>query len=346
MTANHGISPIVISGIGPLCPQCKTIEELLQTAFSGMNEATSFELGSWFDPKHFFGQRGFKYLTPATQYALAATSIALEDAGIQDKSYYGDTRGVVVGTNFGVFSVLDCMDQLVLAEGTDALSPMTAPNFSINLASSYISIKYGCNAYNITLTSPMVAGLEALIFGTQAIFQGRSEMAVVGATEDSPPESVKDVLGLPVGNGAACMFILETLASARNRQAKVYACVHKSSLRFVNPNDLMESTQRDWLKEMMRQELNSLLPVEQTSIHYCPLVTPFWFNQLVNHVVYSLLEERGLHIMTHNYVGASGAFMTVSTLLQLAGVVAEHGEGLILATSPYGNISMLHLSSI
>jgi len=342
--SSTAVSPIVISGIGPLCPQVSTIEELTQANFSGVCEAENSDLGSWFDPKRFLGQRGFKYLTSATRYVLAAARIALEDAGIQDSFYLPEAKGVVVGTNFGVFSTLEEMDRLVLAEGSDALSPMAAPNFSVNLASSYISIKYGFKAYNITLTNPMVAGLEAVMFGAQAIHRGRSDMALVGATEDSPPALVGDILGLPIGNGAACTFVLETLSSARSRQSKVYAQVGKSSLRFVNFAQMRKLGQQNYLTQMIRQELNNLLSPEQTSIHYYPLLAPFWFNQLVDCTVQSVLSDYKVRVSTHSHVGASGAFITVSPLLQLAAAITKYSEGLILTTSPYGHISMLNLT--
>ncbi|MCC5603263.1 beta-ketoacyl synthase N-terminal-like domain-containing protein [Nostoc favosum] len=339
------ICPIVISGIGPICSQATTVTEL-STVDCKVQELSNMKGVNWFEPKRFFGSRGFKYFPLATQYILAAAKLALEDANIQDNSCTPEEKGVVLGTNFAIDSICSQMDRVVMTEGATALSPMEAPNFSVNLPASYVSIKYGFRAFNISLTSSVVAGLESIIFGAHSIRQGRAKIALVGATEDSPPSQISEVLGVPVKEGGACALILETLPQVLSRQARIYCQVGKGSLRFFNPKQLQEVTIQERLRKTIRQELERLIPVDRTSIHYCPLICSFAFNQTVDSIIRETLAARNIQVFSHNYIGATGALITVSPLLQMAALAIEHGEGLILATSPHGHIAMLTLEKV
>lgn len=334
--------PIGISGIGPVCPGVASVAELVarDTRSVPASQANGHD---WFDPVRFLGKRGFKYLTPATRYVLGAAQVALEDARMPADGYAPVEKGVIIGTNFAVASVHDAMDAVILHEGADHLSPMEAANFSVNLAASHISIKHGFKAFNISLTSPMVAGIEALIFGADAIRQGRAQMVVAGATEDTPSPLAAQVLGGPVATGAACTLVLEPLSRAHQRQARIYGVVGAGALRFINPQRLEERTTHARLVDLLADDLARLVPPELALVHYCPLTSAFPLNRMVNQIVREVLIERQIEVIQHAFFGANGAFMTVSPLLQLGALLHTHGSGLLVAVSPHGHIAMVML---
>lgn len=334
--------PIGISGIGPICPGVTSLPELLALE-TGSDGAFQGRGNDWFDPVRFLGKRGFKYLTPATRYALGATQVALDAAHIAADTYTPEERGVIIGTNFAVAGVHAAMDAVIMTEGADALSPMEAANFSVNLAASHISMKHSCKAFNISLTTPMVAGVEALILGANAIRYGRAQMVVAGATEDTPLPQAADALGVPVASGAACAVVLEPAARARERQAPLYAIVGEGILRFAHPQALEDATAAQRLVNLLRHDLTRLLPPELSSVYYCPLTAPFPVNRRADAIVQEVLAERGITTITSAFVGATGAFITVSPLLQLGALVAQCGAGLLLATSPHGHIALVML---
>src|SRR5262249_36953908 len=146
---------VVISGLGPKCPLALDVPALTALTTGATNPAPP--AADWFRPELYLGKRGFKYLMPAARYAAAAAQGALADAGLVPESYAARARGVFVGTNFGGAGVLAGLDQVIMNSGADALSPMTAPNFSINLVASAISERNAMTAFNVTLTSPVVA---------------------------------------------------------------------------------------------------------------------------------------------------------------------------------------------
>lgn len=340
-------SQIVVSGIGPICSYATSIEKLSQLNFRGLKEAEKLDSDAWFEPRAFLGNRGFKYLTPATQYILSAARQAIEDASIQEDSYTPESRGVVIGTNFGLSTTLENLDRTILTQSADSLSPMDSPNFSINLPSGYVSMKYGFKSFNISLTSAIIAGIEAIFFGAHSIHQGRCLMALAGATEDKPPCQLEKVIGVPISEGAACAFILESLSSAIDRKAKLYSKIEGVSLRFFDVSKINSNnnSQQD-LANLVRHEIDKLFPTKPSQIYFCPIIAPFRFNLIVNQIIQEEIQQRDIQILACNYVGGSGAFMSVSPMLQMATLISKYGEGLLIATSPQGHIAMLNLSKV
>jgi hypothetical protein len=44
------------------------------------------------------------------------------------------------------------------------------------------------------------------------------------------------------------------------------------------------------------------------------------------------------------FAGADGRYFTVSPMLQMAGLIAAHGQGLVIAVSPHGHLAALRLA--
>lgn len=136
-----------------------------------------------FDYRTELGPRGYKYLPPASQYLLAATRRAVVDAGDTLASVPEESRAAVVGTNSAVSSLHAVMDRTVIETSAQDLSPATAPFFSINLFGSRLASEHALKGFNLTITSPRVAGLEALQIGGRSVALSRASWLLVGATE-------------------------------------------------------------------------------------------------------------------------------------------------------------------
>ncbi|NJM14660.1 MAG: aspartate kinase [Bacteroidales bacterium] len=126
-------------------------------------------------------------------------------------------------------------------------------------------------------------------------------------------------------------------------QLSVIAIVGEGILRFAHPQALEDATAAQRLVNLLRHDLTRLLPPELSSVYYCPLTAPFPVNRRADAIVQEVLAERGITTITSAFVGATGAFITVSPLLQLGALVAQHGAGLLLATSPHGHIALVML---
>ncbi|MER5493749.1 beta-ketoacyl synthase N-terminal-like domain-containing protein [Streptomyces sp. NPDC002490] len=139
--------------------------------------------GDWFDHRVELGRRGYKYLPPAAQYYLAAANRALAAAG--GPAVPPEDRGAAVGTNSAAEALHTAMDETIVGAGASDLSPATAPYFSINLFGSRMAMEHRLQGFNLTLTTPRVAGLEAVQTGLRSVRLGRASWLLAGATEEA-----------------------------------------------------------------------------------------------------------------------------------------------------------------
>jgi 3-oxoacyl-[acyl-carrier-protein] synthase II len=347
---------VVITGIGLISPDAMSVQELGGIAQAPMTGYVASRNGdevrplTRFDPRHYLGERGFKYLTPATRYVLSAARLALEDAGLESDAYAPEDKGVILGTNFAIHDVVAAMDRVVLSEGAEALRPMEAPNFSINLPASYISIKHQFRAFNITLTSMLVAGLEAVMLGAGYIQKGRARLVLAGATEGTPPRRLARLLGGSVAEGAACVVSLETLSAAQARGAHIYACIGDAVLWFVPPRMAEHPEDRAQVGVIFRRHLDQMLleisdVLRNIGCLICLIEADSLLGQLANEYVRQYLEEHSLPVKYQPCVKHSTTEACVSPLLHLAATASVPGAGLIVAISPLGHVAMLRLDS-
>jgi 3-oxoacyl-[acyl-carrier-protein] synthase II len=318
------MTAVVVTGAGLVCPAASNAAELLA---AGPDQA---EPGSgraepgpeWFDPVAHLGRRGWKYLTPATRYLLAAAALTLADAQLDPARLPGDSMGVAVGTNFAAQPVVGRLDEVVRAEGAQWLSPAEAPNFSVNIAASHISMKYGMRAFNLTLTDPVVAGLTAVLTLCSAIRRGRATLGLAGATEERPADG-------PTGEGACCLAV-ESVAQAQTRGVPARAEVVGGFSRFL-PAGVDPA--------VLGRPLDALLSDVDGPLPYAVVGD----GELGWRVAELVTTRAGGPLLHRRYLGADGGYATTSPLLQVAGVLAEHGAGLVVATSPHGHVAAVRL---
>ncbi|WP_052713696.1 beta-ketoacyl synthase N-terminal-like domain-containing protein [Streptomyces katrae] len=199
-SAAHQDAPLVVSGIGVVTPRGDRPRE----AARGARPAAAARAGDWFDHRTRLGPRGYKYLPAASQYFLAAAKEAMADARDEPDRWPAELRGAAVGTNSSAAALHEAMDRTVLAEGAAALSPVTAPYFSINLFGSRLATEHGLKAFNLTVTSPRVAGLESLETGAWRPGPGPSPPAGRPGCSPEPPRrpSTPRTPVTPTPNGA------------------------------------------------------------------------------------------------------------------------------------------------
>lgn len=175
MTPVHPLK-LCVTGLGVVSPR----GDDPVTAAASPHDARE----GWFDYRTELGRRGYKYLPTAAQYFLAACRRALPaEGGPADLA--PAERGAAVGTNSGAEALHTAMDDTIVKSGADDLSPATAPFFSINLFGSRMAMEHAFQGFNLTLTSPRVAGFEAIQTGVRSLRLGRASWLMAGATEEA-----------------------------------------------------------------------------------------------------------------------------------------------------------------
>ncbi|GAA0683513.1 hypothetical protein GCM10009548_63340 [Streptomyces malaysiensis subsp. malaysiensis] len=208
-----------------------------------------------FDFRAALGRHGYKYLPAASQYFLAAAKRALAQAGPEALEAVGpEERGAAVGTNSAAVALHHRMDRTVTTSGAGDLSPVTAPYFSINLFGSRLATEHDLKGFNLTFTSPRVAGLEALQTGQRALLTGRARRLLVGATEEALPEGEP---GAGTSEAGAVALVLEPEPAARSRGVAALGRVGVRSF-FLPPKAAASAEGAERAAALLRDALDAL----------------------------------------------------------------------------------------
>ncbi|WP_454757377.1 beta-ketoacyl synthase N-terminal-like domain-containing protein [Cupriavidus campinensis] len=140
----------------------------------------------WFDPALWLPGTRHRYLNDTTRYALAAARRCPDPC--TDGRVAPERLALCFGTSVADVSVRHLFDQAVAHGGLDAVSTVSAPNISANIAAAHVAIDCQARALCSTVTSPFLAGFEALMLGIQAIQAGRADQSLVIAAEEAIPD--------------------------------------------------------------------------------------------------------------------------------------------------------------
>ncbi len=209
-----------------------------------------------FDPLGYMTAKEAHRADPFIQYALAAAMMAIEDAGLTiepdgarpRKSQSGALRtGVLVGSGRGGVTTSERNLIAFMAKGHRAVSPFYTPMSLVNMASGYISMKIGAKGPCLDVSTACATGTHALGEAMKIIQRGDADVMIAGGTEaaltplilagfcqakalslrnEEPAKASrpfdKDRDGFVLAEGAG-VLVLEELAHARKRGAKIYA---------------------------------------------------------------------------------------------------------------------------
>ncbi|CAG8975629.1 hypothetical protein HYALB_00008388 [Hymenoscyphus albidus] len=184
-----------------------------------------------------------------TQYAVAATEMALNDAGWRPRSQEDkETTGVCLGSGIGNLEELYNTSVAYGQHGYKKVSPLFVPQLLINLGAGHISMKYGLQGPNHSVTTACTTGAHAIGDASRFIAFGDSDVMIAGGSEscihplalagfarsrslstsyNHDPQSSsrpfdEDRAGFVIAEGAG-VVVLEELEHARARGANIYA---------------------------------------------------------------------------------------------------------------------------
>jgi 3-oxoacyl-[acyl-carrier-protein] synthase II len=80
-----------------------------------------------FDPNPFLDRKEVKRMDRFTQYAIAATQMAVEEAKIDFAKENKKRIGVMIGTGIGGIETIESQHSLLLEKGTSRISPFLVP---------------------------------------------------------------------------------------------------------------------------------------------------------------------------------------------------------------------------
>jgi 3-oxoacyl-[acyl-carrier-protein] synthase II len=225
-----------ISGIGPI-----TLFDAAQYPARIAGEVKNFDPLLWLDKKD------VKKCGRFIQFALAATTMAVEESGLQVVPEIADRVGVIIGSGIGGFEVIEKEHKLLLERGPDRVSPFFILASIVNLAAGQVSVRFGAKGPNSAVATACTTGAHAVGDSFRLIQGGYADAMICGGTEaaitplgvagfaamralstrnDAPERASRpwdvDRDGFVVGEGAG-ILVLEEREHAERRGANVLA---------------------------------------------------------------------------------------------------------------------------
>jgi 3-oxoacyl-[acyl-carrier-protein] synthase II len=243
---------VVVTGLGVVSSVGIGKEEFWESIIrgrSGISEVSSFDTSAFrchrggeiknFNPQNFISKRRVKFLGRASQMAIAASLLALEDAGLLLKDLPKKRTGVLIGTTMGEKP----FEELVLTWVKGGLKDVDRQKImqaAVNNISANVAIYFKAQGYNYMFPTACAAGNYAIGYGFDLIRKGNLDYAFVGGADsfsyiaftgfqriyamsaDKCQPFDKNRKGMMLGEGGG-ILLLESLNSALKRKAKIYA---------------------------------------------------------------------------------------------------------------------------
>ena len=252
---------IVITGLGVISPFGDGVVPFWDSLKNGKNgvskvslfdaselncqvaaECKEFDATKYMDPKE--ARRSDRY----TQFAVAASKLAMQDAGlVVGENIDAERLGVLIGSGVGGMDTIETQSRAFIERGPRRVSPFMIPNLLANMSSGVVAIDLGAKGVNFSVVSACATGTHAIGEALLHLQLGREDIIIAGGSEaavtslsfagfcamkamatnfnDEPHRASRpfdaDRCGFVMGEGAG-ILVLERYEHAIKRGAKIY----------------------------------------------------------------------------------------------------------------------------
>jgi len=251
---------VVVTGIGcitALGHDTASFWDGLTKGRSGIRRLTRFDPADFpskvgaevldFDPSKFMDAKEAKRNDRYTQLAMAASRLAVQDAGLDVTKVDSEKFGVIIGSGIGGMETIENQARILIEKGPNRVSAFTIPSLIANIAAGVVAIEFQAKSVNFGVVSACASGSHALGEALRHIQDGHADIMIAGGSEaaitrlgyagfcnmkamstdfnDTPEKASRpfDKLrdGFVMGEGAG-VLVIETLEHAQARGARIY----------------------------------------------------------------------------------------------------------------------------
>ena len=250
---------VVITGMGAITPTGLNVNEFWKSCkegICGIGEITYFDTSDYkaklaaelkgFDAKEYMDAKAAKRMEAFSQYAVAASKEALENAGLDLEKEDRYKVGVSIGSGIGSLQAVERECKKLLERGPGRVAPLLVPMMISNMAAGNVAITFGLMGKNINIVTACATGTHSIGEAFRSIQYGEADVMLAGGSEASiTPIGVagfsaltalntttdvkrasipfdKERAGFVMGEGSG-VLVLEELEHAKKRNAKIYA---------------------------------------------------------------------------------------------------------------------------
>jgi 3-oxoacyl-[acyl-carrier-protein] synthase II len=216
---------------------------------SGISQVSSFDTSEFkchnggevknFKAEEFIPKRKIKFLGKASQLAIAAATLAFEDANLSQKEISNKKLGVIIGTTTGERP----LEELVVSWAKGGFKDIDRAKIfqaAVNNISANVGIEFKAMGLNYLIPTACAAGNYAIGYAFDQIRNGDLNFAFAGGSDafsrlaftgfqrlyamspDKCQPFDKNRKGMMLGEGSG-ILLLESLESAKKRNAAIYA---------------------------------------------------------------------------------------------------------------------------
>lgn len=251
---------IVVTGMGAVTPIGVDLRESwegLKNGKNGVSLVTHFDPSDFsskmaaevknFNPENWLNKKAVSRMDRFTQFAVAASAMAFEDAGLEKFSFDKNKVGVFIGSGIGGAESIENGYDILRQKGPRSLNPFFVSKLLINMAACMVSIRYGLKGPLSSYSVACSTGANAIGDAFRVLQRGDADIMLAGASEacitplsyggfcathsmsrrndfvekaSRPFDRGRD--GFVMGEGAG-VVVLERLDHAWNRKARIYA---------------------------------------------------------------------------------------------------------------------------
>src|SRR5690625_3753449 len=250
---------VVVTGIGAVAPLGNDAEALWENIVagkSGIDYITRVNKDDFpvhvaaevkdFDAKNYMDRKEARRMDLFTQYAVAASKMAVEDADLTIDESNADRVGVWIGCGIGGMITYEEQLRRFIDKGYRRVSPFFVPMLIPDMAAGQVSIQLGAKGIISCTVTACASGANSMGDAYKAVQRGDVDYIITGGTEapmtnmafagfsamkalsfnDDPKTASrpfdKNRDGFVMGEGSG-ILVLETLESAQKRGAHIYA---------------------------------------------------------------------------------------------------------------------------
>ena len=250
---------VVITGLGIVSPVGNGVAQAWDNTINGrggIGPITHFDASQLptkiagevknFNPADWMSAKEVRRMDTFIHFGLAATRMAMDDAGLQVTEQNAERIGVNVGSGIGGLPMIEANIREMIAKGPRRISPFFVPGSIVNMVAGMISILYGFKGPNVSMVSACTTSTHCIGDAARFIEYGDADVMIAGGSEatvclagmggfcavkalsernDSPETASrpfdKDRDGFVLGEGAG-ILVLESLEHATSRGARIY----------------------------------------------------------------------------------------------------------------------------
>ncbi len=196
MTSPSRRRRVVVTGMGAVTPLGLSADEFwrkLVAGCSGIGPMTLCDPTGYpcriagevrgFDPELFIPAKEARRMARFSQLAVAAASMALEDARLSLEQETRERVGVLLGNGNGGFPTIEEAVRTLVEKGGMRMNPFFFPMIIPNMAAGTVSRMFGTKGYSSTIVTACAASTQAIGEGAEVIRRGAADVMLAGGTE-------------------------------------------------------------------------------------------------------------------------------------------------------------------